>query len=170
MVKGVYKYKENGLFGFGGIEEQLKFDYSLLIEIDKKNKVAVYEYDGHTYKQIGIKDLPLGASGDADYITTFKIAELEKNIMLKKPFDLKDLLNFLLIIATLFLLILVYFLAQNVGTTAKTLYQPVNKTIALTQKICTLEYNQSVREFQLDNATLAYLERVTGATPLTGTT
>lgn len=164
---GVYKYKESGLFGLGGVEKTLPFDYTLLIEIDKKSKVAIFEKRGNEYKQLGINDLTQNdVNRVADYITVFKIAELQKDKMLTKPFDLKEIINFLLIIVTIVLLVLTYYNVSSARSYSTNLYAPVNKTLSITGKLCTIAFNQSAKDIEIQNRTILYLERGT----VTGTT
>lgn len=163
---GTFYYKIGGLnLGFIKLfatTETLPFDPEDSFNIGKET-YGIYKFDGKNYIQVSWQEKP-GEANVADYVNAFKLAELEKQLILKRPFDLKDIIQFLLIILLIIVTIANYYAGQGLWKTANSsvAIQALNKTSNLNIKVCTYVLNQTKEQTALYNATLHYYGVIKG--------
>lgn len=155
-VKGVFKYKENP-WAFWKKEKELEFDYDKIIPF-KNEKIAIYQFDGKDYRQMSLSEMPKDQSSFIDYVNNFKIMELHKQLGLKKPFSLKDLVEILFFILALVIIVSIYFVYHNAIVNLNNTVKPFSNISAENIKLQEENYNLTQQNIKIFNATLFYLK------------
>jgi hypothetical protein len=154
---GVFRYQIGGwnlwfIGRKGGIWKDLPFDINKCI-YEGKGKIAYYRFDGKNYKQLSFEEMKV-LFNPTDLIRDFEIGELHKQLMLPKPFSLKDIINFIMIIMTIAVVVAVIYVLQHVETVLTLVYAPLNKTMSYCINTANLQYNQTKYLIKLVNASI----------------
>ena len=166
---GVFKYNEGGIFGMFGEEKTYKVRYEDTID-EGKQKLAYVQFDGKNSNQLKLTDIYKAVeikSADGkvketislqDYINQYKLSQYAKKAMLEKPFDLKDIIQFLIIAVLVIVAVTFYFGMQNLIHQLQATIAPLNATTAQNAAQFKLLQNDTVHIETLYNASLAYFQ------------
>ena len=168
VENGIFHYKEGGLLGLGGTKKTLQLDYSKTISDGKGEKKAYYLFDGDERKQLSFGELQtLNADPNKNilsiqnYIREDQLSQYAEEEMLKKPFSVKDLLEWLAIIALAVIILATYFASSITINHLQQVIQPLNQTLQQNTQLIHILLNQSIQ-----NRELAYkILNSTGSVP-----
>ena len=158
----VYKVGETRVWKlrFGGSEEKIEFDYSLLVPTSK-GKVAYYRWDGSNLTQIGF-NVPPESSTAVDYSKNFKLGEAIKAMMIKDPSKgLLDAAKWMVIIALFVLFIAVWAIWNTTVTKLTATVKPISEIANQTLSITAFMANEIHAAQQQQNETLNYMRNLT---------
>ena len=162
-LSGTYK---NGAFYYKptilGSEEHFDYDPTHSTELPfgirkKIERVAIYTFDGKNYKQESLKE-KTGEYNIVDYIQTYKIAELQRKLIMPEQNQWAKIAGIIMMILVLVTIIATYYAIKGDVALANqsSAVSALNKTASTCTQAFTYFINASKREIKLYNQTLNY--------------
>jgi hypothetical protein len=150
---GDFIYREG--LPFFGQEMHLVVNLDRCMQIGK-DKVAFYKFDGKNYHQIALDINAPSSVNVADYIQNYKLSELQKNGVLKEPFNFKDIMKFLEFVLIMIAIGGIYIVSTNTTNSINANLKPFNQSIAACIQNAHISQNMSLQLYKLFNQSYSF--------------
>ena len=163
ISNGVFTYEVGGFNiplmnkKLGAEKKTINMSYEDTIDVGKE-KQGYMQFNGKDYIQLTLNELSSTKNlSIQDWISAYSLSKLQEEQMLKKPFSLFDIAQYLLIIAVIASVAIFYFATSNlIGVLQHTL-QPFNLSIQQNAQLIKILINQTAKQDNIYNQTILRL-------------